>query len=88
MVVATSSALHYPYQPDIMVYTADKITQYIHIVGESIVWRIIDTPVNTNARILAGHETEVVTCLQVIPILLDTTVITQSAHALPHYIIY
>ena len=58
-------------------YPFDEITQNIHIVGESIIRRFINTPIQTYTTIFRSHKAEVITCLQIIPILLDTTVIRQ-----------
>ena len=57
--------------------TFDKVTKNIHIIGKSIKRRFINATVQTDTALLGSHETEVVTCLQIIPVLLDTAVITE-----------
>ena len=53
-----------------------KITQDIHIIGKCIIRRLIDTSIQAQSIILSRHKSEIITSLQIIPILLYSSIIT------------
>ena len=53
----------------------DEVAKYIHVVGESIKWSAIETTVQSNVGWFGGHETEVVACLEVVPVLIDAWIV-------------
>ena len=58
-----------------VVDTIEEVAKNIHIVGESIERIAVDTTVKTYIAWFGGHEAEVVACLQVIPVLIDTRIV-------------
>ena len=63
-----------------VVDAGDEVAEDVHVVGESIVGRIINSAIASVAVGLGGHEAEVVGCLEVVEVLHQTAV-TANAYA-------
>lgn len=57
--------------------TQDEVRQHVHVVVESII-RIVVRAEATATHVLGVHVVEVVTALQIIPVLTDTTSLAQT----------
>ena len=57
-----------------VVDAGDEVTEDVHVVGEGIVGRIIDSAITTVAVGLGAHEAEVVGSLEIVKVLHETAV--------------